>query len=162
VETTVRPLPQESAGPRLTLLRAAGAAPELGWRSLLMCCAIGFFATMVASVAIQGARIQTQEQADHIASRMQVEQDRHRDLRVAVAQAESPGHILDAARGLGMVEPGPIAAVPADPAAAADGSPAVAPTTTAPSTGQTSTARPSTTVSTAASSLPTPSPGRAG
>jgi hypothetical protein len=151
VEPSVRSLPQESTGPRLRV--AQRIAPELGWRTVLVCCAVGFFATLVASVAIQGERIQTQERADQIAARMEAAQERHRDLRVQVAEAESPGHVLDAARALGMVEPGPLAAVPA----------AVAATTNAPST----TVPPSTGSSTTASTspparLPSPSPGRAG
>ena len=80
---------------------------------MLVCCAVGFFATLVVSVAIQGERIKTQERADLIAQRMEDAQVEHRDLRVQVAQAESPQEILEAARELGMVEPGPIAAVPA-------------------------------------------------
>ena len=111
VAPTARPLPQESAGPRLRV----ALRPETAWRTVLAVCVVAFFATLVLSVAIQGERITTQEQADRIEARMAAAQDRHRNLRVAVAQAESPSRILEAARGLGMVEPGPIAAVPAGP-----------------------------------------------
>jgi cell division protein FtsL len=109
VAPTARPLPQESAGPRLRV----AVRPERAWRTMLVACGVLFFATLVLSVAIQGERIKAQEQADRIEARMAAATERHRDLRVAVAQAESPARILEAARSLGMVEPGPIAAVPA-------------------------------------------------
>jgi hypothetical protein len=110
-----------------------------------VCCGIAFFAALVVSVFIQGERIKTQERADKVAARTEQAQDRHRRLRVDVAEAESPVHILDAARGLGMVEPGPAAAVPADPGAAA-------PTHAVRSTTTSSPAAPST--------LPGANPGR--
>jgi hypothetical protein len=111
VAPTARPLPQESAGPRLRV----AVRPETAWRTLFVACVVAFFATLILSVAIQGERITAQDQADRIEARMAAAQERHRNLRVTVAQAESPSRILEAARGLGMVEPGPIAAVPAGP-----------------------------------------------
>ena len=108
---SARPLPQESAGPQLRV----AAGPETGWRSIMVCCVVAFFLTLVLAVAIQGERIRAQERSDRIASRTAVELERQRELRVSVAEAESPGRILEAARALGMVEPGPIAAVPAGP-----------------------------------------------
>lgn len=146
---SVRPLPQESAGPQL---RLATDQRELGWRTLLTCCAVVFFATLVASVAIQGERIRTQERADDVAARTEEAQVRNRSLRVEVAQAESPQRILEAARALGMAEPGPIAAVPA------------AETTPAPPTGSsptTSTSLPSANPP-SATRLPAPRSGGAG
>lgn len=111
--STVRPLPQESAGPRLSLVRVARHRQDIGWRAVVLLCIVGTFAALVASVAIQGQRIALQEDADRIAAHMVEEQDRNRDLRIEVVQAESPQHVLEAARASGLVEPGPIAVVPA-------------------------------------------------
>ena len=148
-EPQARSLPQESTGPRL---RLAVDRRELGWRTVLVCCAVGFFATLVVSVAIQGERIKTQERADLIAHRMEEAQVEHRDLRVQAAQAESPQQILEAARELGMVEPGPIAAVPAAETAL--------PTPPAPDT--VATTVPAPTSVPPSSRLPAPDSGNAG
>jgi len=110
-------------------LRVA-AGPETGWRSIMVCCVVAFFLTLVLAVAIQGKLIRAQERSDRIASRTAVELEPQRDLRVSVAEAESPGRILEAARALGMVEPGPIAAVPAGPKPTVTAQDSAAPGTT--------------------------------
>ena len=110
---SARPLPQESAGPRLRLIRREGRRRDIGWRATVVLCIVGSFAALVASVAIQSQRIALQEEADVIASRTAAAHDRNRELRIAVVQAESPEHVLQVARDAGLVEPGPIAVVPA-------------------------------------------------
>lgn len=97
---------------RLWLVRPS-APRELGWRATVAVCVIGSFAALVASVAVQGQRISLQEEADRIAARTAVAKDRNRQLRIEIIQAESPGHVLDVARKAGMVDPGPIALIPA-------------------------------------------------
>ncbi|UDY35971.1 hypothetical protein [Dermatobacter hominis] len=113
--STARPLPQESAGPRLRLIRRDGdrRRRDIGWRATVALCVVGSFAALVASVAIQSQRIALQEEADRVSARTAVAEDRNRELRIAVVQAESPEHVLEVARDAGLVEPGPIAVVPA-------------------------------------------------
>lgn len=110
--SSARPLSQESAGPRLRPV-ARGARHEIGWRATVVLCVVGTFAALVASVAIQGQRIALQEEADRVAARTVDALDRNRDLRIDVIEAESPAHVLEVARSSGLVEPGPIAVVPA-------------------------------------------------
>jgi cell division protein FtsL len=90
-------------------------APTAGWARRLAAVGAVVFAALVLAVAIQGERIRTQERYDAVRAELLRSDERNRDLRVAVAQAESPEVVLDAARDLGMVEPGPIVAVPAAP-----------------------------------------------
>lgn len=97
---------------RLHLVRSV-TSRELGWRATIAVCVIGSFAALVVSVAIQAQRISLQEEADRIAAKTAVARDRSRQLRIEVIQAESPEQILGAARRAGMVDPGPIAMVPA-------------------------------------------------
>lgn len=112
--STARPLPQESAGPRLRLVRRGRPRRrDIGWQATVALCIIGTFAALVGSVAIQGQRIAVQEEADRIAVRTAEAQDRNRDLRIQVIQAESPEHVLEVARSAGLVEPGPIGVIPA-------------------------------------------------
>lgn len=111
---SVRPLPPESAGPRLRLIaRGTGRSREIGWRATVVFCVLGSFAALVASVAIQSQRIALQEEADRLVEQTAEARDHNRDLRIAVIQAESPEHVLEVARAQGLVEPGPIAVVPA-------------------------------------------------
>lgn len=111
---SARPLPQESAGPRLRhIARSTGRSREIGWRATVVFCVLGSFAALVASVAIQSQRIALQEEADRLVERTAEARDHNRDLRIAVIQAESPEHVLEVARAQGLVEPGPIAVVPA-------------------------------------------------
>lgn len=77
--------------------------------------AVVFLAALAVAVAIQGARISSQERYDALTERVERARETNRDLRVAVARAESPEVILDAARGLGMIEPGPVVPLPAGP-----------------------------------------------
>jgi len=112
--STARPLPQESAGPRLRLVRRGRTRrSDIGWRATVVVCIVGSFAALVASVAIQGQRIAVQEEADRVSAATAEAYDRNRDLRIEVVQAESPEHVLEVARAAGLVEPGPIGVVPA-------------------------------------------------
>jgi hypothetical protein len=122
--STARPTPGGAAGPRLRLVHPTGrrVGRDIGWRATVTLCVVGCFAALVASVAIQGQRIALQEEADRVAERTAAAEDRNRELRIAVVQAESPEHVLEVARAAGLVEPGPIAVVPA----------ATVPTTTTP------------------------------
>lgn len=79
----------------------------------MVLCIVGTFAALVASVAIQSQRIALQDDADRVAARTAEAHDRNRELRIEVIQAEAPEHVLDVARAAGLVEPGPIAVVPA-------------------------------------------------
>lgn len=103
-----RSLPQESTGPRLAV-----AAPRTGWRRLLAGAVALLLVVMGLSLFVQGERISIQERSDRLAARIARADERGRELRVQVATAESPERILDQAAAMGMVEPGPAAAVPA-------------------------------------------------
>ncbi|MFZ4518790.1 MAG: hypothetical protein ACOYOP_10395 [Microthrixaceae bacterium] len=117
-----RSLPQESTGPRLAVV----AAPRTGWRRLLAGAVVLLLAVMGGSVFVQGERISVQERSDRLATQIARADERGRELRVQVATAESPERILDQAAAMGMVEPGPAAAVPAaEPAAASSTAPPV-------------------------------------
>lgn len=112
---------------RLRIAPRRRARRDLGWRATVVLCIVGGFAAMIASVAIQGQRIALQEEADKVAARTAAAEDRNRDLRIEVIQAESPAHVLDVARAAGLIEPGPIAVVPAAVAAPATTAPAASP-----------------------------------
>ena len=89
---------------------------------------VGLFGILGAAVTIQAQGIGDQERYDAVKSDIDRALDRQRDLRVAVAEAESPSHVLERARDLGMIEPGPSLAVPAG--ATDPPTPPPAPTTT--------------------------------
>lgn len=85
------------------------------WARTVVFGAVVFFAALTVAVAIQGARISSQERYDHLTARVEGAREANRDLRVAVARAESPEVVLDAARQIGMIEPGPVVPLPAGP-----------------------------------------------
>ncbi len=117
--SSARSLPQESTGPRLTVV----AVPRTGWRRVLAGAVALLLLVMAASLFVQGERISIQERSDLLATKIARADERGRELRVQVATAESPERILDQAAAMGMVEPGPAAAVPAaDPSAPVGGS----------------------------------------
>lgn len=105
-----RPVREHAA--RLRLVPPATRRSR-GWQATVLMCVVGFFAALVMSVAIQGQRIALQEQADRIAHRTAQARDRNRSLRIEVIQAESPEQVLGAARSAGLVDPGPVALIPA-------------------------------------------------
>jgi cell division protein FtsL len=74
-----------------------------------------FFLALLGAVGVQGERIRTQEAADALRRALTEAEDHRRELQVAVAGAESPRRVLDVARDAGMVEPGPVVALPAGP-----------------------------------------------
>jgi len=78
-------------------------------------CVVGLFAALGLTVYVQGERIQSQEQADMLASRIEQAQIQQRELRVDLAHAASPERVMEAARAAGMVDPGPVAAVASAP-----------------------------------------------
>lgn len=104
---------RRSSEDRPTLRLVTPAAT--GWARTVAFGAVVFLAALAVAVAIQGARISSQERYDALTERVERARETNRDLRVAVARAESPEVILDAARGLGMIEPGPVVPLPAGP-----------------------------------------------
>lgn len=102
--TAARSLPQETTGPRLRVLPQR----RVSGRALLGLSAALFFVVLAGSVTIQAQRIEAQHRMDQLDAEMLDAQDLHRELRAEVAVAESPERIMDAARELGMVEPGPV------------------------------------------------------
>lgn len=99
-----RSLPQEETGPRLRLhsrRRVSGRAVAL-WGAAF------FFVVLAGSVAIQAQRIETQHRIDRVEAELQRADELNRRLRTDVAVAQSPERIIDAARALGMVDPGPV------------------------------------------------------
>jgi cell division protein FtsL len=74
-----------------------------------------FFLALLGTVGVQGERIRTQEAADALRRSLTEAEDHRRELQVAVAGAESPQQVLEVARAAGMVEPGPVVALPAGP-----------------------------------------------
>lgn len=70
---------------------------------------VTFFAVLLLSVMIQSQRIAGQSRLDRISDQMALENARSLDLRAAVAERESPERIMSKARGLGMIDPGPVA-----------------------------------------------------
>ena len=108
----VRSVPQESTGPRLRLV----GAPRVSGRVVLAWGAALFFVVLAGSVAIQAQRIEAQHRLDRIDAELIAAREQQRQLRAEVAVAESPSQVMQAARGLGMVDPGPV--VPLSPLAA--------------------------------------------
>lgn len=130
-----RPLPQESAGPRLRVV----PPPERGWGPLVLFCVVAFLLTVAASVFVQGERIREQERSDQLNADIRRAEEQSRRLGVEVARAESPERILGEARSLGMVEPAPVAAVPAVPLDAQADTPTDGATGDDPATSDTTT-----------------------
>ncbi len=113
----VRSVPQESTGPRLRLV----GAPRVSGRVVLAWGAALFFVVLAGSVAIQAQRIEAQHRLDRIDAELIAAREQQRQLRAEVAVAESPSQVMQAARGLGMVDPGPVvplSPLPVDPPAA--------------------------------------------
>lgn len=100
----VRPLPQETTGPRLRV----HPRRRVSGRALLGVGAAMFFVLLAGSVTIQAQRIEAQHRIDRLDQRLIAADDQHRELRADVAIAESPQRIMGAAAELGMVEPGPV------------------------------------------------------
>jgi cell division protein FtsL len=63
------------------------------------------FGIAFALVVLQTVLVQGQQRLDQIDERIAEEGERFDELRLQVAQLESPGRIVDAAVGLGMVTP---------------------------------------------------------
>ena len=76
---------------------------------------VTFLLTVTLVVFVQGERIQAQDRSDDLSARIERAADRQRSLRVQLAGAESPERILSAAADRGLVDPGPVAAVPPVP-----------------------------------------------
>ena len=111
-----RSVPQESTGPRLRLV----GAPKVSGRVVLAWGAALFFVVLAGSVAIQAQRIEAQHRLDRIDAELIAAREEQRQLRAEVAVAESPSQVMQAARGLGMVDPGPVVPLsprPVDPPA---------------------------------------------
>lgn len=104
--TTPRPSRQ-----RLAVIEAPGP----GWLRTVVVAGGVVLLALTLAIAIQGERIRTQERYDTARAQLARAQERNRDLRVAVAQAESPEVVLESARAQGMIEPGPVVAVPPGP-----------------------------------------------
>ncbi|MHB1140117.1 MAG: hypothetical protein ACYC2O_14260, partial [Microthrixaceae bacterium] len=111
----VRPLPQETAGPRLRVFPRR----VVSLRALVLVSGVLFFGVLFGAVAIQAQRIEGQRQIDRLDREISEQRDLNRSLRAAVAEQESPERIMAEARALDMVEPGPVvplvAGVPLEP-----------------------------------------------
>lgn len=100
----VRPLPQETAGPRLRVF----STRRVTGRAVLTVGFALFFLLLAGSVAIQAQRIEAQHRIDQLEERIVAAEERNRSLRADVAVAESPDTVMTSARELGMVDPGPV------------------------------------------------------
>jgi len=127
----------DGAAQDATVLRLLPTRPRRWVVSAVM--VVGLFGILGTGVAIQASSIGEQDRYDALKVRVEDALDRQRDLRVAVAQAESPGTVLDAARDLGMIEPGVSVAVPAGPTDPPTPPPAPTTTTVPSQTNQPST-----------------------
>jgi hypothetical protein len=82
---------------------------------------------LAGGVTIQAQRIEAQHRIDRLDAALLEADELHRVLRAEVAVAESPEVVMQAAKELGMVEPGPVLPLvppaPEDPASSTDASP---------------------------------------
>lgn len=82
---------------------------------------------LAGGVTIQAQRIEAQHRIDRLDAALLEADELHRVLRAEVAVAESPEVVMQSAKELGMVEPGPVLPlvppVPEDPASSTDASP---------------------------------------
>ncbi|MFM7064831.1 MAG: hypothetical protein ACKO04_15280, partial [Actinomycetes bacterium] len=109
---------EESGSRRRSLLAAMSPL-----QTALMAGTALVFVLLLGVVTISAQRIEGQRRLDTLQTELADLQNTNRELRAAVAQAESPEVVLDHAARLGLVEPGPIVPVepgPAVPAAGAD------------------------------------------
>lgn len=67
-----------------------------------------FFVLLAGSVTIQAHRIELQHRIDQLDADLLAAHEQQRVLRAEVAVAESPERVMEAARGLGMIDPGPV------------------------------------------------------
>lgn len=67
-----------------------------------------FFVLVAGGVAIQAQRVEAQHQLDQLRDQLAAEHDLNRGLRADVAVAESPERVIEAARSLHLVTPGPV------------------------------------------------------
>lgn len=77
-------------------------------RTLVMVTAVLFFSVVGGAVAIQAQRVEAQHRIDQLERDIQREMELNRILRADVAVAESPDRIIEAARELRLVPPGPV------------------------------------------------------
>ena len=96
-------------------------------QSALMAGAALVFVLLMGVVTISAQRIEGQRRLDTLQTQLADLQNTNRELRAAVAEAESPEVVLDHAARLGLVEPGPIVPVEPGPAVPAAGPDAAAP-----------------------------------
>ena len=75
--------------------------------------AFGLFLLLATAVGLQARQVAGQEHLDTLRARMREATTHQVELRSAVAEAESPAKVLEAAKALGMIEPGAAVAVPA-------------------------------------------------
>lgn len=104
--------------PELRLVETSGPAQQRRPRRRLRP-AVGSVVTIVALVALAvgfaAQQVDGQARLDAVREGTREASQRQQHLRAEVAEAESPERILGAAREVGMVEPGPVVAVPAPP-----------------------------------------------
>ncbi len=83
--------------------------------------AVGVIVMIAVPVAFQAQRVAGQDALESLRAEVTEAGLHQSELRAAVAEAEAPAQILDAAENLGMVQPAAVVAVPAPaPAESAD------------------------------------------
>lgn len=125
----VRPAAAPAAAERRPELRVVEPRRRLRTGPTFALGAILAFAIAFAVVACQVTLVQGQERLDQLDARIATSTDRYQELRLSVAELESPARIIDAASTLGMVPPPAITYLTPDGAVTVPGAsdPAVVP-----------------------------------
>ncbi|MCB1256199.1 MAG: hypothetical protein KDB26_03795 [Microthrixaceae bacterium] len=81
---------------------------RISTRAAVISSAMAFFVILLLAVSVQSLRAQTDRQLDNVNSQIRKEAERNLELRAKLAGKESPATIMDQARALGMIDPGPV------------------------------------------------------
>lgn len=106
--------PPRAARPRAAALRVVPppARTATGRRHVPVA-ALALLLLLAIAVGLQARQVAGQEHLDEVRAQIRAATTSQVELRSAVAEAESPAKILEAALALGMIEPGAAVAVPA-------------------------------------------------
>lgn len=98
-------VPQKTDRPRLVVHRRRWvSARVLG--ATFFC---GFFATLFLSVYVQSLRTEADRSIDSLDQQIREAAEHYLELRAEVAEKETPALVMEQARQLGMIDPGPVA-----------------------------------------------------
>lgn len=81
---------------------------RISTRAAVISSAMAFFVILLLAVSVQSLRAETDRQLDDVNSQIRKDAERNLELRAELAGKESPATIMDQARALGMIDPGPV------------------------------------------------------